>query len=89
MKRLFHEEHDTNDALFDDHSHLVLDESTETEQQKQLQSERDPTNVSIGVQIVDLCKSYDNRKNVVDHLTLNLYLGQVTAFLGHNGAGKV
>ena len=29
-----------------------------------------------------------NRKTAVDSLSLNMYKGQITALLGHNGAGK-
>ena len=30
----------------------------------------------------------DGNKRAVDGLSLNLYQGQITSFLGHNGAGK-
>lgn len=47
--------------------------------------ETEPTN-SPGVQIKGLSKVYDN-KVAVRNLSINFYEGQITAFLGHNGAG--
>jgi ATP-binding cassette, subfamily A (ABC1), member 3 len=44
------------------------------------------------VEIKDLYKIYDTTKGkkvAVDGLNLTMYSGQVTALLGHNGAGKV
>jgi len=41
--------------------------------------------------IRDMCKTYATNtgpKNAVDRLNLTMYSGQVTALLGHNGAGK-
>lgn len=44
---------------------------------------------SDGVQIVNLCKSYDGGKTMaVKKLKLNLSPNQITVLLGHNGAGK-
>ena len=44
------------------------------------------------VDIIDLYKEYDikgGKKVAVDGLNLTIYSGQITALLGHNGAGKV
>jgi ABC-type multidrug transport system ATPase subunit len=41
--------------------------------------------------IRDMCKTYTTNtgpKHAVDHLNLTMYSGQITALLGHNGAGK-
>lgn len=43
------------------------------------------------VEIKDLVKEYNTntgKKVAVDGLNLNMYSGQITALLGHNGAGK-
>lgn len=40
-----------------------------------------------GVRIRSLTKTYDNGKTAVKNLSLKFYEGQITAFLGHNGAG--
>ncbi|OUC49476.1 ABC transporter, ATP-binding protein [Trichinella nativa] len=46
----------------------------------------------VTVSICKLYKIYENqssgRKTAVEDLTLDLYYGQITALLGHNGAGK-
>ena len=44
------------------------------------------------VNIIDLCKEFKSgkgKKVAVDGLNLTMYSGQITALLGHNGAGKV
>ena len=44
------------------------------------------------VDIIDLYKEFDIKggtKVAVDGLNLTMYSGQITALLGHNGAGKV
>ncbi|XP_074649468.1 uncharacterized protein LOC141904723 isoform X2 [Tubulanus polymorphus] len=54
--------------------------------------EREPREFPIGISIQNLTKRYGKccrkKKVAVDGLNLNLFEGQVTAFLGHNGAGK-
>ncbi len=58
-----------------------------------LVSEPEPTEeVPLGVRIEGLSKAYKGSHRgpdyfAVRHLDLNLYQGQITAFLGHNGAG--
>ena len=45
----------------------------------------------IGIRIVDLFKEFKQlgqTKTAVDNLNLNIYEGQITVLLGHNGAGK-
>ncbi|XP_071508675.1 phospholipid-transporting ATPase ABCA3-like [Diadema antillarum] len=49
--------------------------------------ERDPVGLEAGVQIRGLTKTFGT-KTAVDKLTLSMYEGQITALLGHNGAGK-
>lgn len=40
------------------------------------------------LEIKDFSKSYDGKKNAVEHLSLLVQPGQITGFIGHNGAGK-
>ncbi|KAL1774688.1 ATP-binding cassette sub-family A member 3-like [Sigmodon hispidus] len=49
--------------------------------------EAEPTNMVAGIQIKRLHKEFRN-KPAVSNLSLNVYEGQVTVLLGHNGAGK-
>ncbi|XP_065067747.1 ATP-binding cassette sub-family A member 2-like [Rhopilema esculentum] len=63
-------------------------ESTSPEPSGLLAMDAEPVHLPLGVVIEDLVKVYDSRKKAVDHLSLNLYEGQITSFLGHNGAGK-
>jgi len=49
---------------------------------------REQANNGKSVEIYNLTKNFGQKK-AVDNLTLSLYSGQVTALLGHNGAGKV
>ncbi|KAG8555624.1 hypothetical protein GDO81_017765, partial [Engystomops pustulosus] len=51
--------------------------------------EPEPPGMVPGVFVCDLVKVYGNSyKPAVDRMTLTFYEGQITAFLGHNGAGK-
>lgn len=56
--------------------------------------EKEPTDKPLGVQINHVSKTYTflmkSRPpvNAVRDLSLNIYSGQLTALLGHNGAGK-
>ncbi|KAM9208960.1 phospholipid-transporting ATPase ABCA3-like [Dugong dugon] len=53
--------------------------------------EPEPENLVASVQIKNLSKVFkvgNTYKEAVRDLTLNLYEGQITALLGHNGAGK-
>ncbi|XP_077992841.1 ATP-binding cassette sub-family A member 2-like [Glandiceps talaboti] len=51
--------------------------------------EDEPVTHSVGVQIKRLVKLYEKGKlKAVNDLSLNLYEDQITALLGHNGAGK-
>uniref|UniRef100_A0A8D2JTK8 ABC transporter domain-containing protein n=1 Tax=Sciurus vulgaris TaxID=55149 RepID=A0A8D2JTK8_SCIVU len=49
--------------------------------------EAEPINLVAGIQIKHLHKEF-NGKAAVNDLSLNVYEGQVTILLGHNGAGK-
>ncbi|XP_043567483.1 phospholipid-transporting ATPase ABCA3 isoform X1 [Chiloscyllium plagiosum] len=53
--------------------------------------EDDPLDIEAGIKIKDLTKIFkvgNEMKEVVSHLTINLYKGQISVLLGHNGAGK-
>ncbi|XP_065652510.1 phospholipid-transporting ATPase ABCA3 isoform X2 [Hydra vulgaris] len=53
--------------------------------------ERYPEGLNPGISIRNLSKVFkteNGTKVAVDDLSLNLYDGEITAFLGHNGAGK-
>ncbi|XP_066453464.1 retinal-specific phospholipid-transporting ATPase ABCA4 [Eleutherodactylus coqui] len=51
--------------------------------------EPEPPGMIPGVCVQDLVKIYKNNyKPAVDRMNLTFYEGQITAFLGHNGAGK-
>ncbi|XP_063925793.1 phospholipid-transporting ATPase ABCA3-like isoform X3 [Zophobas morio] len=49
--------------------------------------EKDPSNLSPGIQIRNLRKTFGT-KAAVRNLSLNMYNDQITVLLGHNGAGK-
>lgn len=51
--------------------------------------ETDPLNLSIGIKVNSLSKTYDNGKKALKDVSFRLYEGQIAALLGHNGAGKV
>ncbi|XP_039280718.1 phospholipid-transporting ATPase ABCA1 isoform X2 [Nilaparvata lugens] len=50
--------------------------------------ESEPLKLKQGITIQSLSKVYSNGKVAVRDLSLNFYEGQITSFLGHNGAGK-
>ncbi|XP_053706907.1 phospholipid-transporting ATPase ABCA1 isoform X2 [Synchiropus splendidus] len=51
--------------------------------------EPDPTGLVLGVSIQNLVKIYKKgAKLALNHLNLKFFEGQITSFLGHNGAGK-
>ncbi|KAJ4944110.1 hypothetical protein JOQ06_012655 [Pogonophryne albipinna] len=51
--------------------------------------EEEPSHIEPGVYIENLVKVYSHgNKLAVDGLSLRFYKGQITSFLGHNGAGK-
>ncbi|XP_047145843.1 phospholipid-transporting ATPase ABCA3 isoform X2 [Hydra vulgaris] len=53
--------------------------------------EKYPEGLNPGISIRNLSKEFKTergKKVAVDDLSLNLYAGEITAFLGHNGAGK-
>ncbi|KAJ6644467.1 Phospholipid-transporting ATPase ABCA3 [Pseudolycoriella hygida] len=49
--------------------------------------EKDPQNMSVGIEIVDMTKKF-GKSTVVNQFSLNMYEDQITVLLGHNGAGK-
>ena len=49
--------------------------------------EKDPKGLKCGIRIMDLSKTFDGKKYAVNNLNLNAYKSQITALLGHNGAG--
>jgi ATP-binding cassette subfamily A (ABC1) protein 1 len=49
--------------------------------------EEEPKNRKVGVSIRNLKKVYKTgNKTAVDGLSINFYEGQISSFLGHNGA---
>nr|QST14977.1 ABCA3 protein [Diaphanosoma celebensis] len=50
--------------------------------------EEEPIGLKAGVQIKGLTKEYHKGRMVVNHIHVNMYESQITALLGHNGAGK-
>ena len=52
--------------------------------------EKEPRGLSKGIEIRGLHKSFDGGHTyAVNNLNLTTYSGQITALLGHNGAGKI
>jgi hypothetical protein len=52
--------------------------------------ENEPRGLKSGIKIIGLSKSFDGGKTfAVNNLNLNTYSGQITALLGHNGAGII
>lgn len=49
--------------------------------------ETEPTNLTPGIQIKNLTKSFGSA-TVVNNLSLNIYQDQISILLGHNGSGK-
>ena len=52
-------------------------------------NEQEPTDLLVGISFDNLSKHYGEKKKAVENLSLKLYENQITALLGHNGAGKV
>lgn len=50
--------------------------------------ETEPPDLPVGIAIQNLSKVYRNNKVALSDLSLNVFQGQITALLGHNGAGK-
>lgn len=50
--------------------------------------EEEPIGLRAGIQIKGLTKEYHRGKLAVNNIHLNMYESQITALLGHNGAGK-
>lgn len=50
--------------------------------------EEEPIGLRAGIQIRGLTKEYCKDRLAVNNIYLNMYEGQITALLGHNGAGK-
>lgn len=48
--------------------------------------EEEPLDLKAGIQVANLCKQFGT-KLAVNKLNLNMYEGQITVLLGHNGAG--
>lgn len=63
--------------------------SLSNEENNQPNIEADPLNLKAGIEMHNLGKSYDGGKtHSVNKLNLNLFHGQITSLLGHNGAGE-
>ena len=52
-------------------------------------NEQEPTHLQVGIALENLTKQFGQNKKAVENLSLKLYENQITALLGHNGAGKV
>ncbi|XP_039275114.1 ATP-binding cassette sub-family A member 3-like [Nilaparvata lugens] len=50
--------------------------------------ESEPLKLKQGITIQSLSKVYSTARWAVRDLSLNFYEGQITSFLGHNGAGN-
>lgn len=50
--------------------------------------EEEPIGLRAGIQIKGLTKEFHKGKVAVNNIHLNMYESQITALLGHNGAGK-
>lgn len=50
--------------------------------------EEEPIGLNAGIQIRGLTKKYIKNRVAVNNIDLNMYENQITALLGHNGAGK-
>uniref|UniRef100_A0A1I7VE48 ABC transporter domain-containing protein n=1 Tax=Loa loa TaxID=7209 RepID=A0A1I7VE48_LOALO len=50
--------------------------------------EQEPIDLKLTVDICSLVKVYGNRTKALDGLNMRFYESQITALLGHNGAGK-
>ncbi|CAF1219331.1 unnamed protein product [Rotaria sordida] len=72
----------------------VINESYRTGSTSSNAFESTPTDKELGVQLINVSKTYSflfkSRPSVhaVSNLSMNIYNGQLTALLGHNGAGK-
>ena len=61
----------------DEDEHYVIEDAFEHES----------ADLRVGICIKGLCKNF-GKKKAVQNLNLNLFSGQITSLLGHNGAGK-
>ena len=72
----------------------LMDASTfvkEVDQTVFIEDEANFANKAVGIRISNICKVYKQLgsfKQAVKNLSLNIYEGQISVLLGHNGAGK-
>ena len=52
-------------------------------------NEPEPADLPVGISFENLSKQFGENKKAVENLSFKLYENQITALLGHNGAGKV
>lgn len=50
--------------------------------------ESEPTDCELAIKVKNLRKEFEYKKVVCKNITFNIFYNQITAFLGHNGAGK-
>lgn len=65
------------------------DGSYDMESSKKNYFENEPNGIKCGIKIANLSKSFAKNKFAVNNLNLSAFDGQITALLGHNGAGIV
>ncbi|CAF3876784.1 unnamed protein product [Rotaria sp. Silwood2] len=76
------------------HVNEAINESNDRSSTGSTAFESEPTDKELGVQLINVSKTYSflfkSRPPVhaVSNLSMNIYSGQLTALLGHNGAGK-
>ncbi|EJW77064.1 hypothetical protein WUBG_12027 [Wuchereria bancrofti] len=66
----------------------VLDPDSTTSFEASDNYEQEPIDLKLTVDICNLVKVYGNRTKALDGLNMRFYESQITALLGHNGAGK-
>ena len=72
-------------------STINIGNNIEMETKALIENESIYSSKKIGIKIMNLFKVFKQlgqKKRAVDNLSLNIYEGQITVLLGHNGAGK-
>lgn len=73
-----------------DVDHIESDDDNNNDEKYCDTIESYPRNLKVGLNIRNLCKTYDNGKTYsVRNLSCKVFENQITALLGHNGAGNI